>query len=230
LGCARRSPVGLISSSIVRPLVGGILFGLIGVALPLTLFTGDSALTTVISDGTVLGAGLLVAVVFAKILTFALCQATGFIGGPFFVSLFIGGTAGTALHLLIPGLPDALCVTAMMAALPGALVAAPFSLLLLTVLVTQIGTLETAPVAMAVLTAYLAVSSSGVLMALMRKGQNAAPPDAPPAKQPAPSAPLRGCAVSIPLRIVETDYCEVPSEDLLGVGRFDPDRTRRGRP
>jgi H+/Cl- antiporter ClcA len=179
---------GLIKQSIVRPLVGGILFGLIGVALPLTLFTGDSALTTVIKEGPILGAGLLVAVVFAKILTFALCQGTGFIGGPFFVVLFIGGTAGTALHLLIPGLPEALCVTAMMAAMPGALVAAPFSLLLLTVLVTQIGTLETAPVAMAVITAYLAVSGSGTLMALVQRGQKkAAPPDAPAAKQPAPS-------------------------------------------
>ncbi len=182
---------GLIKQSIVRPLVGGILFGLIGVALPLTLFTGDTALKTVINQGPILGAGLLVAGVFAKILTFAVSQATGFIGGPFFVSLFIGGTAGTALHLLIPGLPEALCVTAMMAALPGALVAAPFSLLLLTVLTTQIGTLETAPVAIAVLTAYLAVSGTGTVMALVRKGQQkAAPPDARAAKQnPASSTP-----------------------------------------
>jgi H+/Cl- antiporter ClcA len=171
---------GLIKQSIVRPVIGGILFGLIGVALPLTLFTGDSALKTVIDQAPTLGAGLLVVVVFAKILTFAMCQATGFIGGPFFVALFIGGTAGTALHLLIPGLPEALCVTAMMAAMPGALVAAPFSLLLLVVLVTQIGTLETAPVAMAVLTAYLAVSGSGTLMALVQRGQKrASPADAP---------------------------------------------------
>jgi chloride channel protein, CIC family len=165
-------------------------FGLIGVALLLTLFTGDAALKTVIDQGPVLGAGLLVALVFAKILTFGLSQATGFIGGPFFVSLMIGGTAGMALHLLIPGLPEALCFTAMMAAMPGALVAAPFSLLLLTVLVTQIGTLETAPVAIAVLTSYLAVSGSGTLMALMRSAQKqAAPSDAPAATQPAPSTP-----------------------------------------
>ena len=45
-----------------------------------------------------LGAGLLIAVVFAKILVFALCEATGFVGGPFLVMLFIGGTAGTAAH------------------------------------------------------------------------------------------------------------------------------------
>ena len=44
----------------------------------------------------------------------------------------------------------------MFAALPGALVAAPFSLILLGALTTQIGTLQIAPVAIAVLTAYLA--------------------------------------------------------------------------
>jgi hypothetical protein len=55
--------------------------------------------------------------------------------------------------------------------------------------VTQIGTLETAPVAMAVLTAYLAVSGSGTLMALVRKGQQkAAPSDAPAAPSDARAA------------------------------------------
>ena len=103
-----------------------------------------------IHDGAALGAGLLIAVVFAKILVFALCEATGFIGGPFLVMLFIGGTAGTTAHVLIPGLPEGLAFTAMFAALPGSLVAAPFSLILLGVLTTQIGTLQIAPVAIAV--------------------------------------------------------------------------------
>ena len=121
----------LAKRTILRPVLGGIAFGLVGVALPLTLFTGTDQLTTVIRDGTALGAGLLIAVVFAKILVFALCEATGFIGGPFLVMLFIGGTAGTAAHVLIPGLPEGLAFAAMFAALPGSLVAAPFSLILL---------------------------------------------------------------------------------------------------
>ena len=81
--------------TILRATIGGVAFGLVGVALPLTLFTGTDQLDTVINDGATLGAGLLIAVVFAKILVFALCEATGFIGGPFLVMLFIGGTAGT---------------------------------------------------------------------------------------------------------------------------------------
>ena len=132
----------LVKRTILRSTIGGIAFGLVGVALPLTLFTGTDQLTTVIHDGAALGAGLLIAVVFAKMLVFALCEATGFIGGPFLVMLFIGGTAGTAAHLLIPGLPEGLAFTAMFAALPGSLVAAPFSLILLGALTTQIGTLQ----------------------------------------------------------------------------------------
>ena len=164
----------LLRFTVLRPVIGGIAFGLVGVALPLTLFTGTDQLTTVIHDGAALGAGLLIAVVFAKILVFAVCEATGFIGGPFLVMLFIGGTAGITAHLLIPGLPEGLAFAAMFAALPASIVAAPFSLLLLAALTTQIGTLQIAPVAVAVLTAYLAVSGSGLLIALAQRQRKAA--------------------------------------------------------
>jgi H+/Cl- antiporter ClcA len=150
------------------------------VALPLTLFTGTGQLPTVIRDGATLGAGLLIAVVFAKMLVFGLCEATGFIGGPILVMLFIGGTAGIATHVLIPGLPEGLAFTTMFAAILGALVAAPFSLIVLTALTTQIGALQTAPVAIAVLTAYLAVSGTGTLRTL---AQRASKPTRPGTKR-----------------------------------------------
>jgi H+/Cl- antiporter ClcA len=123
-----------LDRTILRSAIGGVAFGLVGVALPLTLFTGTDQLTIVIDKGADLGAGLRIAVVFAKILVFALCEATGFIGGPFLVMLFIGGTAGITAHVLIPGLPEALAFTAMFAASPGSQVAAPSSLLLLAVI------------------------------------------------------------------------------------------------
>lgn len=176
IGAMAKLTARLGERTILRATIGGVIFGLVGVALPLTLFTGTDQLVTVIHDGTTLGAALLIAVVFAKMLVFALCQATGFIGGPFLVMLFIGGTAGTAAHVLIPGLPEGLAFTTMFAALPGALVAAPFSLIVLAALTTQIGTLQIAPVAIAVLTAYLAVSGTGTLTALAsRAGKPAGP-------------------------------------------------------
>jgi H+/Cl- antiporter ClcA len=172
IGVMKRLTARLADRTILRSAIGGVAFGLVGVALPLTLFTGTDQLPTVIHDGATLGAGLLIAVVFAKMLVFGLCQATGFIGGPFLVMLFIGGTAGTATHLLIPGLPEGFAFATMFAALPGALVAAPFSLILMAALTTQIGTLQIAPVAIAVLTAYLAVSGTGTLMKLAARGRS----------------------------------------------------------
>lgn len=175
VGLLTKVTAPLAKRTILRSTLGGIAFGVVGVTLPLTLFTGTSQLTTVIHDGAALGAGLVIEVVFAKILVFALCEATGFIGGPFLVMLFIGGTSGIAAHVLIPGLPEGLAFATMFAALPGSLVAAPFSLIVLAALTTQIGTVQIAPVAIAVLTAYLAVSGSGALMALQRNRHKRAP-------------------------------------------------------
>jgi len=177
----------LANRTILRSTLGGLAFGLVGVALPLTLFTGTSQLTTVIHNGATLGAGLVIAVLFAKILMFALCEATGFIGGPVLVMLFIGGTAGIATHLLIPGLPEGLAFATMFAAVPGSLIAAPVTVILMVALTTQIGTLQLAPVAIAVLTAYLAVSGSGALMALARR-RSKPPSDSHAAQPPAGSA------------------------------------------
>jgi H+/Cl- antiporter ClcA len=181
VGVMTKLTASLTRWPILRPVIGGILFGLVAVALPLTFFTGTDQLSVVIRDGSILGAGLLIAVVFAKMLVFGLSQATGFIGGPFLVMLFIGGTAGTAAHVLIPGLPEGLAFATMFAALPGALVAAPFSLILLAALTTQIGTLQIAPVAVAVVTAYLAVSGTGTLMALIARARKAKAPETKPA-------------------------------------------------
>jgi H+/Cl- antiporter ClcA len=182
IGAMTKLTAPLAKRTILRATIGGVIFGLVGVALPLTLFTGTAQLPTVIHDGATLGAGLLIAVVFAKMLMFGLCEATGFIGGPILVSLFIGGTAGTAAHVLIPGLPEGLAFTTMFAALPGALVAAPFSLIVLAALTTQVGTLQTAPVAIAVLTAYVAVSGTGTLRALAQRARKSAGPSTKPVR------------------------------------------------
>jgi H+/Cl- antiporter ClcA len=170
IGLLAKVTAPLADRVVLRSTLGGIAFGLVGVALPLTLTTGTTQLATLIHDGAALGAGLVIAVLFAKILMFALCEATGFVGGPVLVMLFIGGTAGIAAHLLIPGLPEGLAFAAMFAAVPASLIAAPVTLIIMVALTTQIGTLQLAPVAIAVLTAYLAVSGSGALVALMRKG------------------------------------------------------------
>jgi H+/Cl- antiporter ClcA len=143
--------------SITKSALGGALFGLVGVALPLTLFTGSDQLKTALAGSAVFSTGLLAALAIGKTLAFAVSIASGFVGGPIFPALFIGGTAGLLVHAVIPGVPLGLAFTCMFAAVPGALVAAPFSMVLLAAFMTQVGALQTAPILIAVVTAFLAM-------------------------------------------------------------------------
>jgi H+/Cl- antiporter ClcA len=150
----RRWVVPRLSNQVVRSTLGGLALGGIAIVVPLTLASGKGQLTFVIANLEELSAVLLVAVVPAKILAVAIALATGFIGGPVMPSLFIGGAAGLAIHLLIPEIPIALSFSAMLVAVPGVSVGAPFSMVLLAVLTAGVGAVNAAAAGVAVVTAY----------------------------------------------------------------------------
>jgi H+/Cl- antiporter ClcA len=158
LTLVKRLPALVKLPTVPLAVLGGMLFGLVGVALPLTNFTGTDQLSTILSEGSTLGAGLLIATLIAKMLTFAISSVTGFIGGPIFPMLFIGGTGGIIVNILIPGLPIGLTFTCMLVAVPGSVVNAPFSLVLLMAILTQVGTVQSTPVMIAVATSFLTIS------------------------------------------------------------------------
>ena len=96
---------------------------------------------------------------------FGVCQASGFVGGPIFPTLFIGGTAGAAVHELFTSVPLGLAFACLFAAVPGAMVSAPFAMVLVAAFMTQVGALQTAPVLIAVVTASLAMEAVKYLVA-----------------------------------------------------------------
>jgi H+/Cl- antiporter ClcA len=157
----RRWILPAVSNQVIRAIVGGVMLGLIAVAVPLTLASGKAQLGVAIENVETLGAGLLIAVVAAKIVAVAISLTTGFIGGPVMPALFIGGTAGLAIHALFPGIPIALVFSAMLVAVPGVSIGAPFSMILLAVLTVGIGAVETVPAAIAVLTGYTLTAGMG---------------------------------------------------------------------
>jgi hypothetical protein len=53
----------------------------------------------------------------------------------------------------------------MLASVPGALVSAPFSMVLFAVFITQVGALQSAPILVSVVTAYLAMEAVKYLLA-----------------------------------------------------------------
>ena len=155
--------------SVAKTTIGGVIFGLVGVMLPLTMFTGSDQLTVVLDDAGTLGVGLLIALVLAKILAFAVSQASGFVGGPIFPALFIGGAAGVVVNEVFTGVPLGLAFTCMLAAVPGSVVSAPFSMVLLAAFLTQVGALQTAPILISVVTAFLAMEGVKYLVALRKQ-------------------------------------------------------------
>ncbi len=166
---------------IAKATLGGLLFGVVGVLLPLTMFTGTDQLKTVIKYAGTLGVGLLVVVLIAKMFTFAVANETGFVGGPLFVTLFLGGTAGVLVHDVIPGLPLGLAFSCMLAAVPGAVVSVPFAMVLMAAFLTAIGPLETAPIMIAVISGFLTVEGVKYRVAIrQRAAAGAANQTAPP--------------------------------------------------
>jgi len=164
----------LVPNSVVRPAIGGLIFGVIGVLLRLTLASGKEQLSVATGDVGNLGAALVIAVVLAKIVAIAVSLATGFIGGPVMPALFVGGTAGIAIHLLFPDLPLALTFSAMLVAVPGTATKAPFTMVFLAALTVGVGAADGAPAGVAVVVAYLMTSGLGLFGVPMSR---AADPD-----------------------------------------------------
>ena len=144
---------------ILKTAIGGIVFGVIGVVLPLTMLAGTDQLGVILDEGSSLGLALVAILVIAKMLTLGVSIGSGFVGGPILPALFIGGTAGVALHLAAPGLPLGLTFACMLAAVVGGFVSAPFAMVLFAMFTTQVGVLNSSPILIAVITSFVAVEA-----------------------------------------------------------------------
>jgi len=151
-----------IPNTIVRAGLGGLAIGIIGVCFPLTLGSGKAQLPAMIDQADTLGVWLLLAVVLTKIFAMAISLATGFIGGPVMPTLFVGGAAGVATHVIFPDLPLALTLSCLLVAVPGASIKAPFAMALLAGLTVGVGPIAVAPAGVAVVTAYLLTTGLGL--------------------------------------------------------------------
>ncbi len=132
---------------VMKPAIGGLATGLVGVGLYLgsgrnpdalaVLSFGYSAIQHAMIDGTTIGVGLLLAVALGKILTTSLTIGSGGSGGVFGPSMVIGGCGGGAvglvLHRLYPAVfpnPAAFVVVGM-AGFFAAAARTPFSTLII---------------------------------------------------------------------------------------------------
>ena len=132
----------------------GFLVGLMGMAMPITLFLGSEGLLTVVAGRGELAMGFLLLSALLKVVAVTVVLAGGFIGGPIFPLFFVGGTLGVILWQLFPGLPLMLAVGCMMAAVPCAVVPFPATLAVIVLLITGTPVVNAIPVLTAALTAH----------------------------------------------------------------------------
>ena len=154
--------IGTIAQSIANPyltaLLFGALIGLIAFAVPLAASGGSSQLVYVTENQGALGVGLLIVVLIAKMTAVSLSNKAGFLGGQVFPMLFIGGTVGVLISAVVPAIPASLAVAVMIAAVPGAIIGAPVTFIILGVGTVGLGISSVVPMGIAIITAQLAVS------------------------------------------------------------------------
>jgi chloride channel protein, CIC family len=120
-------------SAVLQPAIGGLFVGGLALVTPQVLSSGHGALFQLFRE-TNFTFTYLVAVVVLKSLASAISIGSGFRGGLFFASLFLGGTIGKAfalgLAMFLPALaPDATAFTVVgMAALAVAIVGGPLTM------------------------------------------------------------------------------------------------------
>lgn len=122
---------------LLKPVVGGLLFGLVGALLPLTLHSGEEELHTVLMEGAQIGVAMLLLLAIFKLFTLSICFSTGFPGGFVFPLLFSAGSLGYAIHLLFPFIPLTVAIGGMMAGIGGAIMRMPFTVILLMLMLSN---------------------------------------------------------------------------------------------
>jgi chloride channel protein, CIC family len=95
--------------SFLRPAIGGLLCGALAIRSPQVLSSGHGALQLVL--GHVFSPEFIISVILLKSTASAVCIGSGFRGGLFFASLFLGALLGQAAAVAglssLPGAPDA---------------------------------------------------------------------------------------------------------------------------
>jgi len=149
-----------------RGLIGGLGMGIIGMLLPLTLFSGEEQTLELIEQAAEIGFLMLIVLALSKLAATSLLLATGWKGGYIFPIMFAGVALGMAGHLVFPATPVAVTVAATLA---GALVAALRAPLFAALFTLSLVQAETGPVVA------VAVLVSALLIALLalREAQQA---------------------------------------------------------
>ena len=167
---------------ILTPVIGGVLYGFIAVAFPMTLGDGNSQLSIIVENAIMaqlrnakgLGPGplysidFLAALAFAKCLALGICLGFGFIGGQIFPLVFAGACVGS-LVTQVTGLHFLVALPCCIVAVPCAFTPIVFSFVAMTGVLLGLGGPALAPVFVACITSFATVNGLGLVHATLAR-------------------------------------------------------------
>lgn len=120
--------------TVLRATAGGLLLGISGTFLPLTMFSGEHQISEVMNNAETIGALLLIVIAVAKLLLTNICIDSGLKGGHFFPVIFCGICIGCAMSLIF-GIDMVFCAGVVTTALVGHTLKKPLATVLLLMIV-----------------------------------------------------------------------------------------------
>ncbi len=140
---------------VLKSIVGATVAGLIAVALPLTMFSGQHTMSQLLAEAATTGFVMLFLLALGKLLATAVLLRTGFFGGPIFPAIFAGAALGLAFSKFIDA-PVALAIASTIAGMITVMHRQPLTAALITIAI--VGTSCVAPVSLAVAAGLLVLS------------------------------------------------------------------------
>lgn len=121
--------------TVLRAVTGGLLLGVTGTFLPLTMFSGEHQIAEVMNGMETIGAVTLAVIAIIKLLLTNVCIGSGLKGGHFFPVIFCGVCIGCSISLLLPDVNAVFCAAVVTTALVGHTLKKPFATVLLLMIV-----------------------------------------------------------------------------------------------
>lgn len=85
----------------IKCIIGGLILGIIGTILPLTMFSGEEQIITIIETGRNIGITILILTSIIKVILTNICISSGLKGGHFFPMIFSGIALGYAMSIIL---------------------------------------------------------------------------------------------------------------------------------
>lgn len=120
--------------TVLRATAGGLLLGISGTFLPLTMFSGEHQISEVMNNTETIGAIMLIVIAVVKLLLTNICIDSGLKGGHFFPVIFCGICIGCAMSLIL-GIDTVFCASVVTTSLVGHTLKKPLATVLLLMIV-----------------------------------------------------------------------------------------------